>query len=82
MPRQRFTGRYMGLGGRIIKAALKQQAVKMDIPPALRDKIKEATGCTDEDIDKIIRDGITDFQEASEKIMAEQHEQLTPPKEK
>jgi hypothetical protein len=81
MARERFTGRYMGLGGQFIKAALKQRAVRVDFPPALRKKLKEKTGCSDRDIDKAVQDGIADFADAFARLVVEQQAKLTPPPE-
>ena len=81
MSRSRFTGRYMGAGGRIMRQMVDQRRIHAELPAALRNEITERCGCTDADITKAIQEGITDFGDAFEALMKRQYAILTPPPE-
>lgn len=75
----------MGAGGRLIKSALSQglvnKMVANIITPALRAKIKEEFNCTDEDINRALQEGVTEFGNDFKQLLADQHKQLIPPPE-
>jgi len=81
MSRQRYSPRFSGIGKQFLEQAVKKNLVKIILTPTLRTKIREEFSCTDEDIDKAVQVGITEFGNDFKKLLTEQQAILTPPKE-
>ena len=77
----RFTGGLSGAGRQFMKQIADKNLIKIILSPALKAKIREEFNCTDEDIDKAIQAGITDFGDDFKKLLVDQRKILIPPKE-
>lgn len=76
----RYSPRFSGAGKQFLEQAVNKNLIKVLLTPALKAKIREKFNCTNEDIDKAIQAGITDFGDDFKKLLAEQRAMLTPPK--
>ena len=77
----RYSPRFAGAGGQFLKQIVEKNLIKVILTPRLKAMIREEFDCTDEDIDKAVQMGITDFGDDFKKLLAEQRAMLTPPKE-
>lgn len=78
MSRQRYSPRFSGIGKQFLEQAVNKNLVKVLLTPALRAKIKEEFDCTDDDIDKAVQQGITEFGDDFRQLMVRQREQMKP----
>lgn len=75
---RRFTGGGLtGAGKQFMKQVTEKKMIKVKIPLGIREKLKAEFNCTDQDIDKAIQDGVTDFTDVFNKLMADQRKTLT-----
>ncbi len=78
-PGERFSPRWPGAGGQFLKAM--KGNIRVRLSPGLKEMMKRQLKCTDEDIERVIRHGITDAEDVFDAILATQQKALTPPPE-
>ncbi|MCK5608958.1 hypothetical protein KAR91_44200 [Candidatus Pacearchaeota archaeon] len=81
MNRPRYSPRLTGAGRRMVKQVLDKGLVRVFMTPLLRAKVIEEFGCTEEDIDKAVRAGITDFDSEFRAMLRKQRAEMVPPSE-
>lgn len=81
MNRPRYSPRLTGAGRRIVREALDKDMVRVIMTPILREKVRKEFGCTDEDIDRAIRAGETDFGDEFKEMLVKQRAEMVPPPE-
>ena len=81
MPNSRYQPRLTGAGKQFMQQALDKKLIRVIMTPFLRRVIKNKFGCTDEDIDRAIKAGETEFGNEFKEMLKKQQAEMTPPKE-